>query len=1293
MTFKICYKMRTISTSFGRAFITLALMALIPFTNINAQVQVETVDEGNNPAIYVEPDGTAHVVYFKYMANEIKLMYAKRMITGDWQHRTLGLAPYCHDLDMTMDINGNIHVVMSDNRWDAKPQTRLFHGLLTKNGTWSRKIIAVSWTRLISISLKADSKNDLHLTYLESDYPARWMEMHCIGGVWTKPSEFGALGYNCMDMALDKDDNMHVSLYNLMYGPFVYLNKPSGGDWSDPEIIDPEWGGGQLEGLVTSICTDADMNPHVSYVGSENHDSHQHTRYAWKENGEWHNSLVDRGQFQSGGNKLQIDGDGVAHLAYSYFQEDIYKPKDVRYATNLTGKWMKQTIGSQVNAINVDMGIDLNNYAHVVYGGYSQNYTEYIYYNKIKINRYFGVDPDTLDFRGVLPGGQKTIAMTFTNTLGTDVIIDSMVISDSRVTADRNNFTVAANSEETVNITMNMTSATWTNKELNIWSDGSFTVIPVLGTNYQPEVVVDPSPVDFGAILLGSSVNKTVTIKNNGMMDLNISKIEVKYEPWPGYVVPTDFSMVGHNCSQLQHWETCQVDIRFNPKKTGSQQSYLVITSNDPMAPVKKVMITGKTAHPAILSSLYDVDFGYCAVGQSITRNITIYNSGELNLVISNLAISGTHSAQFGMSHTCNQLEPGDSCKIQVTMTPAQLADLSATLTVTSNSFYSSTLNIPLHGTSLVRNLVIIPPSVDFGAVNLGDKKYALLEFKNSGSGSITISDIEITGEDRDEFFQEIACQIIAEGQSCTDTVWYIPSIEGSKSASFSVSSNDPFHPVQSIPLTGGTGPSLPLNVSIEASPATGNAPVNIDFSAVISGGQGPFWYRWDIEKIGTYTEDPDPRVLFSKPGFYTVILKLTDVNDKSDADTIEIMITSTGVPIASANAEPVSGELPLTVSFDAIVAGGNPPLAYFWNFRDGGTSSLLNPVHTYNNPGTYWARLTVTDASYDSCVDSVLITVKWNTGFSGQLWDDDGIFEIDESVVRFFPRTNIMSVWTDILEGSNQYEFNNLPQGEYSVLAIPDTAEFPQYLPTYLGRKLTLSEAQWVNMNGHITGQDIPLIRKPPQNYGNGSFWGSIGIASGKKNSSVTVEVKGDNNDTKGVALSGIYIYIKDAVSGELIDFKVTDDDGAFRFEGLENGSYSLVVDYKGLPMDPANQPLLISDEIKSAELRIIVFDNRISVVNIATRVTKLISNGIKIYPVPANEELFLEIPADYFNTLKVSCSIFDLSGRMIMNKIKPVSDGCIFSVDISALSAGVYILQLTDNKLVFRSMFVRLK
>jgi len=1285
--------MKTISTSFGRAVITLAIMALIPFTNISAQVPVETVDEGNNPAVYVEPDGTVHVVYFKYMANEIKLMYARRMITGDLQHRTLGLAPYCYDLDMTMDINGNIHVVMSDNRWDAKPQTRLFHGLLTKNGTWSRKIIAVSWTRLISMSLKTDSENNLHLTYLESDYPARWMEMHCIGGVWTKPAEFGALGYNCMDMTLDKQDRMHVSLYNLMYGPFVYLNKPSGGKWSDPEIIDPEWGGGQLEGLVTSICTDADMDPHVSYVGSENHDSRQHTRYAWKENGKWHNTLVDRGQFQSGGNKIQIDGDGVAHLAYSYFQEDIYKPKDVRYATNLTGKWMKQTIGSQVNAINVDMGLDRNNYAHVVYGGYSQNWTEYIYYHKIKINRYFGIDPDTLDFRGVLPGGQKTIAMTFTNTLGMDVDIDSMVINDPRVTADRSNFTVAAHSEETVNITMSMTAATWKNKELNIWSNGSFTAIPVLGTNYQPEVVVDPSPVDFGAILLGSSVNKTVTVRNNGMMDLNISKIEVKYEPFPGYVIPTDFSLVGHNCSQLQHWETCQVDIRFNPQKTGSQQSYLVITSNDPVAPIKKVPITGKTAHPLITSSLYDVDFGYCAVGQSITRDITIYNSGELNLAISNIAISGTHSAQFGMSNTCNELEPGDSCKIQVTMTPAQLADLSATLTITSNSFYSSTLNIPLHGTSLVRNLVITPPSADFGAVNLGDKKYVLLEFKNSGSGSITISGIEITGEDRDEFFQEIACQTIGESQSCTDTVWYIPSIEGSKSASLVVSSNDPFHPVQTIPLTGGTGPSLPLNVSIEASPATGNAPVYIDFSAVITGGQGPFWYRWDIEKTGTYTEDPHPHILFSKPGFYTVILKLTDVIDQTDSDTIEVMITSTGVPIASANAEPVSGEIPLTVSFDAVVAGGDPPLSYFWNFRDGGTSSLLNPVHTYNNPGTYWARFTVTDASYDSTVDSVLITVKWNTGFSGQLWDDDGIFGIEEAVVRFFPRTNILSVWTDILEGTNQYEFNNLPPGEYSVLAIPDTTEFPQYLPTYLGRKLTLNEAQWVNMNGHITGQDIPLIRKPPQNYGNGSFWGSIGIASGKKNSSVTVEVKGDSDDTKGEALSGIYIYIMDAVSDELIDFAVTDDYGAFRFEGLENGSYYLIVDYKGLPMNPGNQPLVISDDIKELELRIIISEDHITVESTPTGISESLRGKIRIYPVPAGEHITIKLPEGIFTGNYFRLSILDLSGKYIF--IDRTYDPSIspLEVDLAGIPEGVYLLKLTDNKIIYNIKIIKIR
>lgn len=1280
--------MKTKCYLINRILVILVTAVFLSFLNGHAQALNETVDEGFNPSVYVEPDGTVHLVYFKIAGNEQKLVYATRKITGDWKYRDLGLAMYCGDLAMTMDKDGDIHVIMSDYRWEETPQSRLFHGVLSKDGYWSRKIITVSWTRFFSISVKCDSKNELHLTYLEYELPARWMEMHTTSGTWSRPSAFGERGYNCLDMNIDSEDNMHVSLYNLAFGPLAYVRKPYAGGWSQPEAIDPEWGGGQLEGLVTSICTDSEMDPHVSYVGSENHDSRQHTRYAWKKDGEWHNTLVDRGQFQSGGNKIVIDNNDAVHLAYSYYHEDIYELKDVRYATNISGRWIKQTVASHVGAIEVDMGIDQNNYAHIVYGGYDENWNEYVYYNKVRISRYFDVSPDTLDFRGVLPGAEKTIALTFTNALGSDVVIDSMIIEDQRVVTDRTSLTVAAHSQEVVNVTINMTSATWKDKDLNVWFDGSFIAIPVLATNYQPELVVDPSPIDFGAVLLGTTVTKTVTLKNNGIMDLNISGVIVKYEPFPGYVIPTDFSLVSQNCGLLHHWETCLAEIKFKPLKTGSQQSYLVISSNDPSAPVMKIAITGKTAHPIISSSLYDVDFGYCAVGQSVKKDIKILNAGEVDLVISGLAISGPNSAQFSLNHTCTELEPGDSCKIEVVMTPEMLADLSATLTITSNSQYSATLNIPLHGTSLVRKLEIFPSTIDFGTVELGKKAYRLVEFRNSGAGSIILSGIMITGGDQNEFFQDIKCQTIPEGQSCTDTVWYLPSFEGMKSSSLSVGSNDPFHPVQSVSLTGGTGPALPLHVTISADPEAGIAPIYINFSSLITGGQGPYWYRWDIEDIGSYTEQESVRVQFPNPGIYTAILKVTDINHQTDADTIMVAVSSVTAPVVLAKAEPVAGDIPLPVSFDAIVSGGEPPLSFFWNFRDGGTSYILNPDHLYSNTGTYWARITVTDANGDLARDSVLITARWNTSFSGQIWDNDGLYPVNESVVRFIQRVNIMNVWTDIPEGTNEYLFRNLEPGEYTVLAIPDTGEYPQYLPTYLGRKLTLNEAKWVNMTGYVTGQDVRLIKKPFGSNGQGSLYGNIGIVSSPKGTYGSFKGISEAQDDN---LSGIYIYLLDAGSGELIAYDITDEFGDFSIDGLENGTYVIIVDYKGLPMDPANTVLVISDEMKSAELNVVVHNDRISVINLTTGMEENLPVGVKVYPVPAGERIMLDVPEGFFRGETVRMSIISLSGSTIRERSMADLPGHPFEVDLSGLPDGVYVLRLSDSRDVINIKVVR--
>ncbi len=64
-----------------------------------------------------------------------------------------------------------------------------------------------------------------------------------------------------------------------------------------------------------------------------------------------------------------------------------------------------------------------------------------------------------------------------------------------------------------------------------------------------------------------------------------------------------------------------------------------------------------------------------------------------------------------------------------------------------------------------------------------------------------------------------------------------------------------------------------------------------------------------------------------------------------------------------TASAVPKNGPPPLTTQFEGNASGGRVPYAYNWDFGDGSSSTEPSPNHTYRNPGTYTARLTVTDS------------------------------------------------------------------------------------------------------------------------------------------------------------------------------------------------------------------------------------------------------------------------------------------------------------------------------------------
>ena len=87
--------------------------------------------------------------------------------------------------------------------------------------------------------------------------------------------------------------------------------------------------------------------------------------------------------------------------------------------------------------------------------------------------------------------------------------------------------------------------------------------------------------------------------------------------------------------------------------------------------------------------------------------------------------------------------------------------------------------------------------------------------------------------------------------------------------------------------------------------------------------------------------------------------VRSTQITIGSESFTVtQAGTTGSGAPAANFSGFPVSGDLPLPVSFTDLSTGN--VTGWAWNFGDGTTSTLQNPEHVYSRSGTYTVRLGV---------------------------------------------------------------------------------------------------------------------------------------------------------------------------------------------------------------------------------------------------------------------------------------------------------------------------------------------
>jgi len=177
--------------------------------------------------------------------------------------------------------------------------------------------------------------------------------------------------------------------------------------------------------------------------------------------------------------------------------------------------------------------------------------------------------------------------------------------------------------------------------------------------------------------------------------------------------------------------------------------------------------------------------------------------------------------------------------------------------------------------------------------------------------------------------------------------------------------------------------PNQPPTATFTATPTNGEVPLTISFDASAStdANDSISSYVWDFGD-GETGVGVNINHVFQSTGIFTVTLTVTDENSASAAFSSDIEVFPAGSnqpPNAKFSSDQLSGEAPVTISFDAAAStdvDGNIK-NYAWDFGDGETGDGIQTQHTYNVAGTYTVLLTVTDNRGDTSQDSVIIRVR----------------------------------------------------------------------------------------------------------------------------------------------------------------------------------------------------------------------------------------------------------------------------------------------------------------------------
>ena len=200
----------------------------------------------------------------------------------------------------------------------------------------------------------------------------------------------------------------------------------------------------------------------------------------------------------------------------------------------------------------------------------------------------------------------------------------------------------------------------------------------------------------------------------------------------------------------------------------------------------------------------------------------------------------------------------------------------------------------------------------------------------------------------------------------------------GTYNVSLTVQDDDLNQTTLTVPITvNNNAPSVTLTSDV----TDGIEPLSVLFSCSVSGGNKPYSYSFDFGNGATDVyfgneTSVNFTIIYPQNGTYTATCAVRDIDGDAGSNSNIITVDDT-VPLGDFNFTPPTPYECSNVYFTSNVSAYDGVLSYFWDFMDGGNSTLINPVHIFTQNGSYDVTLTVLDRDNSPAIFTHTVPVQ----------------------------------------------------------------------------------------------------------------------------------------------------------------------------------------------------------------------------------------------------------------------------------------------------------------------------